>query len=150
LVHRDLKPSNLMLTHDGVVKVLDLGLARLRTNYAWGAEGGWHATVADTLRSQAMLVVGTVDYIAPEQLLNSDGVDIRADLYSLGCTLYHLLTGAPPFAGPEQTSFRKQQDHLLRPVPALSASRPDVPFGLSSVLDRLLAKAPGDRFATPA
>jgi tRNA A-37 threonylcarbamoyl transferase component Bud32 len=143
MVHRDLKPSNLMLTRDGVVKVLDLGLARLRND-------GWHAAVFVAPRASRGAVVGTVDYIAPEQLLNSDAVDIRADLYSLGCTLYHLLTGVPPFAGPDQTLIQKQRDHLLRAVPALRDSRSDVPTGLPAVLDRLLAKAPADRFATPA
>jgi hypothetical protein len=144
LVHRDLKPQNLMLTPGGVVKVLDLGLARLRP------ECGWQEKPPAGAASAPPAVVGTVDYIAPEQLLNCDGVDIRADLYSLGCTLYHLLTGRPPFAGPQQTSFTKQQGHLLELAPPVSRSRPDVPPGLSAVLSRLLAKAPADRFATPA
>src|SRR5207248_9679986 len=79
LVHRDLKPSNLMLTREGVVKILDLGLARV-------------AVAEDSLTPSGM-VLGTPDYLAPEQALNAKAADIRADLYSLGCTLYHLLAG---------------------------------------------------------
>ena len=81
MVHRDVKPSNLMLTEDGTVKILDLGLSRLQSD--------WPAT-RDT---QPGDVLGTADYIAPEQAGDSRDVDIRADIYSLGCTLYHLLVG---------------------------------------------------------
>jgi serine/threonine protein kinase len=90
LVHRDIKPANLMLTPAGVVKLMDLGLARL--DRADGAE------LSSTMTMEGC-VVGTPDYVAPEQTLDSHAVDIRADLYTLGCTLYHLLTGRVPFPG---------------------------------------------------
>jgi serine/threonine protein kinase len=139
LVHRDLKPSNLLLTPAGVVKILDLGLARLRSE----------REEVDPL-APPPAAVGSIDYIAPEQLLHSDGVDIRADLYSLGCTLYYLLTGQPPFAGWEQTLLQKQQGHLLAAPPDVRRQRGDVPAGLAAILLRLLAKVPADRPATPA
>jgi tRNA A-37 threonylcarbamoyl transferase component Bud32 len=119
LVHRDIKPSNLMLDSQGQVKILDLGLALFQPGQFSGVE-------RITASGQAM---GTVDYMAPEQALASRDVDIRADLYSLGCTLYKLLTGRASFSG------SKYQD---------------VPAELAAVLDRLLAKDPAGRFATPA
>ena len=90
LVHRDIKPSNLMLTPQGQVKILDLGLALLASQQTPGKELSLNG-----------LVMGTPDYIAPEQAGDSHSVDIRADIYSLGCTLYHLLTGRTPFSGPK-------------------------------------------------
>jgi serine/threonine protein kinase len=140
LVHRDLKPSNLLLTPAGVVKILDLGLARLRSE----------REEADPLAPPPAAAVGSIDFIAPEQLLHSDRVDIRADLYSLGCTLYYLLTGQPPFAGAEQSMLQKQQAHLLAAPPDVRRQRGDVPAGLAAILQRLLAKTPADRPATPA
>jgi Tol biopolymer transport system component/tRNA A-37 threonylcarbamoyl transferase component Bud32 len=131
LVHRDIKPSNLMLNRQGHVKILDLGLARLHT-----ATG---------------LAMGTPDYMSPEQASDSHAVDIRTDIYSLGCTLYMLLTGSEPFGGPEYRSLLAKmtahRDQTPRPV---HDSRGDVPEGLSAVLDRMLAKSPECRFATPA
>jgi eukaryotic-like serine/threonine-protein kinase len=140
LVHRDVKPSNLLLTTAGVVKLLDLGLARLDRG----------PTGEDSLTDTG-LVIGTADYMAPEQAQDPHGVDIRADLYSLGCTLYRLLTGQPPFGGPAYDSpTKKLSAHARAPVPPLPAQRRDVPPGLRAVLERLLAKDPADRFTTPA
>jgi serine/threonine protein kinase len=140
LVHRDVKPSNLFLTTAGVVKVLDLGLARL-----YAEEGG------DGSLTGAGHLMGTADFMAPEQLLDSHSADIRADLYSLGCTLYHLLAGDPPFGDEAYpTTARKREAHLQEPAPDIRARRPDVPAGLAAVLRRLLAKRPGERYATPA
>src|SRR5262249_7414794 len=120
LVHRDIKPHNLLLTRDGVVKVLDLGLARL----SHAAEEG----EASSTMTQEGAVMGTPDYMAPEQTLDSHRVDIRADLYSLGCTLYHLLAGRPPFAG--GTLGEKIAKHQLQdPVP-VEQRRPEVPPGV--------------------
>jgi len=140
LVHRDVKPSNLILTPAGAVKLLDLGLARLYGNQP-NAEGL-------TASGAAM---GTPDYMAPEQALEPKKVDIRADLYSLGCTLYRLLTGRPPFGDPPyDTAGKKMMAHAQAPVPAVRGRRPDVPERLAGVLERLLAKSPADRFGTPA
>ena len=139
LVHRDVKPSNLMLTPQGQVKVFDLGLARLVNDPAQEAQ--------ITLHGQFL---GTVDYVAPEQCDNSRTVDIRADLYSLGCTLYHLLAGDPPFTSPAYDSiFRKLLAHATAPVPPVRG-RSDIPEPLAAALGRLLAKDRNDRFATPA
>jgi hypothetical protein len=139
LVHRDIKPSNLMVTPEGVVKLLDLGLALLH--------GQLPAAEDLTPSGQAM---GTADYMAPEQALDSHVVDIRADIYSLGCTLYKLLTGQAPFGGGRYSStFKKMTAHAHEPVPPVRDLRPEVPEGLAAVLDRLLAKEPAGRFATP-
>lgn len=155
LVHRDIKPSNLILAdtrpspaqsgadsgnNRATVKILDLGLALLREN----------PTAEGELTSSGQ-VMGTLDYMAPEQASDTHSVDIRADLYSLGCTLYHLLAGSPPFSGSQYaTILKKMMAHANSPVPPLSDIRSDVPPDLLSVLDRLLAKESSERFATPA
>jgi tRNA A-37 threonylcarbamoyl transferase component Bud32 len=137
LVHRDLKPSNLMRTADGVVKVLDLGLAR------------WHAdeTPAGDLTAIGQ-GVGTPDYIAPEQV-RGEAVDGRADLYGLGGTLFFLLTGRAPFAH-RHGLFAKMEAHRHEAPPDVRALRPEVPAALADLVDRLLAKDPADRPQTPA
>jgi serine/threonine protein kinase/anti-sigma factor RsiW len=141
LVHRDIKPSNLMLDPQGQVKILDLGLALFQPGQLAGAE-------RITASGQTM---GTIDYMAPEQALASRNVDIRADLYSLGCTLYKLLSGHAPFSGPKyQDVVNKLAAHAREPVRPIRKVRPDVPVELAAVLDRLLAKDPAGRFATPA
>jgi len=139
MVHRDIKPSNLILTSDGVVKVLDLGLARLRSGPA-ESEG----------LTESGQMMGTLDYMAPEQADDARSVDIRADIYSLGCTLYKLLTGHAPFGGSEyDTPVRKMMAHAQKPPPPLWEHRSYLPKGLVQVVDRLLAKDPADRYATP-
>jgi serine/threonine protein kinase len=139
LVHRDLKPSNLMLTPAGVVKVLDLGLARLSED-----------TITEELTSTGQ-VLGTVAYMAPEQGFARDAVTIRADIYSLGCTLYKLLTGRAPFFGSAYDSPAKiLLAHAHDPVPPIGQLRPDVPAEIAALLNRALAKAPASRFDTPA
>lgn len=140
LVHRDLKPSNLFLTPDGTVKVLDFGLALLREE-----------VVPDERLTSSGEVMGTADFMAPEQGAGGTEVDIRADIYSLGCTLFALLTGQPPYAGPNHRSmYQKVQAHNHASVPSARDRRPDVPAALDAVLVRMLAKSPGNRFATPA
>src|SRR5262249_41178909 len=112
LVHRDIKPSNLLLAADGsVVKISDLGLVR---------RGG---EVDGQLTTSGMLM-GTPDYLAPEQATDSRSVDIRADLYSLGCTLYHCLAGQPPFA--EGTALQRIYNHVGEKPVAIESLRPDV------------------------
>lgn len=137
LVHRDIKPSNLMVTPRGQVKVLDLGLALLQE-------------APDDL-TPSRQHMGTPDYMAPEQAESAHDVDIRADIYSLGCTLYKLLTGRAPFAGPEYDSnVKKLLAHARDSIPSVTASRPEVPRELAKTLDRMLEKKPERRFGAPA
>jgi serine/threonine protein kinase len=143
LVHRDIKPHNLVLARssDGepVIKILDMGLARL--------EADDDSVNSGTMtREGAML--GTLDYIAPEQARNAHLADTRADLYSLGCTLHFLLAGLPPF--PSGTPTEKLLKHQFHPPPAIQSVRPEVPASLAAVLQRLLAKQPEQRYQTPA
>jgi urea transport system substrate-binding protein len=138
LVHRDIKPSNLMLTPSGQVKVLDLGLARL----------AHESSQVGRITSSGQFL-GTLDYMAPEQSDNSHAVDIRADIYSLGCTLHHLLAGGPPFAA-FSSPYQKLRAHMERPAPSLREQRADVSELLAAALSRMLAKDRGDRFARPA
>jgi urea transport system substrate-binding protein len=139
LVHRDIKPSNLFLVEQRRVKILDLGLAVLRSEQASGS--------GLTEKGQ---ILGTIDYMAPEQWEDSRAVDIRADIYSLGCTLYHLLAGKTPFASEDYSTLMKQMwAHAQAPVPPLRERRPEVPAPVVAVLERMLAKKPGDRFGTP-
>jgi serine/threonine protein kinase len=145
LVHRDVKPANLLLARHpaqrdvGLVKVLDMGLARLVAP----ADG----EAIDTL-TQAGSVMGSLDYIAPEQALNSHAVDTRADLYGLGCTLYYLLTGRVPF--PVENPMEKLLAHRTCEPEPVEERRPDVPPAVVAVLHRLMAKRPEDRYQTPA
>jgi serine/threonine protein kinase len=141
LVHRDIKPSNLLVTADGTtVQLLDLGLARMRGP---GPDGEQLATV-----TQIGVFVGTPDFVAPEQAVNSRDVDIRADIYSLGCTFYFLLTGEPPFPG--DSPMDKLIKHKLEEPIKLEAARPDVPRAVVAIQRKLMAKKPEDRFQTPA
>jgi len=138
-VHRDLKPSNLMLSTDGVVKVLDLGLAAL---FADGVPTGE--------LTGTRLVMGTADYMAPEQWVDSHAVDIRADIYSLGCTLYHVLTGEVPFPpAARRPTPGNPAAHAAVPTPSVRVIRPDVPPGLDAVVRRMLEPNPADRYPTP-
>ena len=134
-VHRDIKPSNVMLSRGGEVKVLDLGLARLCNDDSVQPE-----------QTGTGQTVGTADYVSPEQVCDSRNVDIRADIYSLGCTLYKLLTGRAPFAGAEHlTAFSKMNAHVSEPAPSLLEARPDTPGELARLVDLMLQKSPSDR-----
>jgi eukaryotic-like serine/threonine-protein kinase len=137
LVHRDIKPHNLMLTRKGQIKILDFGLARLSEA---GGDGGSNTA--------PNLVMGTPDYLAPEQARNSHDVDIRADLYSLGCTFYFLLTGKTPFAG--DSPLAKVIAHTEATPEPVTGLRQDVPEEVAAIVARLMAKQPADRFQTPA
>jgi eukaryotic-like serine/threonine-protein kinase len=155
LVHRDIKPSNLMVTGvrghaSGVrsgsepvcLKILDLGVARLLT------PGGALPGESLSTLTQGGSVIGTADYVAPEQLENPHGADIRADLYSLGCTFYFLLTGQVPFPGGTLISkLDKQRWQTPEPIEKMRA---EIPPGVASVVHKLMAKRPADRYQSPA
>ncbi len=133
IVHRDIKPANLLLADDGTVKVLDLGLALL-------SEEQGSLTLEHNEK-----VMGTADYLAPEQALNSHNVDLRADIYSLGCTFYYLLTGRPPF--PEGTIAQRIAMHQkLEPKP-IRESRPDCPPLVEALCARMMKKSPDERLS---
>ena len=161
LVHRDIKPVNLLLTQTPavqvhavaarpgalpeqaltrhVVKILDWGLAGSRAPRGAGPQ---------PLETISKGLVGTVDYLSPEQARNAGTVDIRGDIYSLGCTLYFRLTGQPPF--PDGTLMQKVLKHQQAEPAALDSFRNDVPAGVTAILKRMVAKRPEDRFQTPA
>jgi serine/threonine protein kinase len=144
LVHRDIKPSNLLLARGpkgadrGTIKILDLGLARLIRL----------PEEASTTLTEEGSLLGTLDYLAPEQAEDAHGVDIRTDLYSLGCTFYHLLTGQVPFPG--GTAPVKLLKHRLGEPVAVEHLRPEVPPEVAAVVRKLMAKRPEDRYQTPA
>jgi len=132
IVHRDIKPENLLLTLAGEVKVADFGLARV---------------LAENLDlTQDGMTLGTPLYMSPEQ---GEGrtVDARSDLYSLGATVYHLLAGRPPYSAPSAVAVVVA--HIREPLVSLATVRPDLPAGLCEIIDRLLAKDPGQRFESP-
>jgi WD40 repeat protein len=133
MVHRDLKPHNLMVTPKGQVKILDFGLARLVVEKKVGP-----GLTADDA------VMGTPEYLAPEQALDARQADVRADIYSLGCTLYFLLAGQPPF--PEGTAMQKVMAHLEKEPRPLPEVRADMPAALWAVMERMLAKDPSQRY----
>jgi serine/threonine-protein kinase len=135
IVHRDIKPGNLLRDAEGVVKVADLGLARL------SAAGGGSGESSSL--TQAGTVVGTAEYMAPEQAVDSGQVDHRADIYSLGCTLYFLLTGGSPYRATSLMAMLLK--HRDDPIPDLCKGRPDVPPELGAIFRRMVAKAPADR-----
>ncbi|MBM4072316.1 MAG: hypothetical protein FJ271_25820 [Planctomycetes bacterium] len=140
IVHRDIKPGNLIMDVQGTVKVLDLGLARIRR------DDHNPRSVSSQLTEHGM-VMGTVDYMAPEQALDTHAADQRADIYSLGCTLHFLLTGKPPFQG--QTLVARMIAHREQAIPSLR-QRLDVPECLDVVFGRMMAKKPEDRYQTMA
>lgn len=135
LVHRDIKPSNLMLSREGIVKILDLGLARLREGPIDEAEA-----------THSGFLLGTADYIAPEQIDTPRLADVRSDLYSLGCAMFKLLAGRAPFSDEKHSSVNQRIDaHRHEPPPSIRTLRPDVPEALEALLLRMLAKDPAKR-----
>lgn len=138
LVHRDIKPANILIDPNGVIKILDMGLARFFDDRDENP-----LTVAHDEK-----VLGTADYLSPEQALDSHTVDARADIYSLGCSLYFFLTGHPPFT--DGTLTQRLMWHQIKPFPPLTDSRIDCPASLMALLDKMVAKNPDDRFASAA
>lgn len=135
VIHRDIKPSNILITPNGRAKLVDLGLARSAT-----VQGEADLTVAGT-------TLGTFDYISPEQARDPRSVDVRSDIYSLGCTLYHMLTGEAPY--PEGTVLQKLLDHQGGDTPDPAAKNRHVKPELSAVVRRMMASDPRRRYAAP-
>jgi serine/threonine protein kinase len=153
MVHRDIKPQNLMLTPQGRVKILDFGLARFARDVVPLGETRPAPEAADARPDPAAAltlagaVMGTPDYIAPEQVRDPHAADIRADIYSLGCTLYFLLSGNSPFPGASALDkLLAHQEQALRPLPEIRA---DLPPGLWRLIERMTAKDPSGRYQTP-
>lgn len=134
VVHRDIKPSNILITVGGRAKLVDMGLARL------GEQDNDLTTSGTTL--------GTFDYIAPEQARDPRLADTRSDIYSLGCTLFYMLAGRPPF--PKGTALQKLLQHQGDEPPNLQEARGDTPPALAAIVSRMLAKRPQDRYQTPS
>ncbi|MAX37162.1 MAG: hypothetical protein CME33_11445 [Gimesia sp.] len=136
IVHRDIKPANILIRLDGVVKLTDLGLARSIDDNT------------ETSITRAGTTVGTVDYMAPEQARDSKAADIRSDIYSLGCTWYHMLTGRAPFS--EGSLTNKLAAHATTPPPDPRELNERVPEGIVAIIHRMMAKPQADRYQTPA
>ena len=137
LVHRDIKPGNILIDRTGVVKILDMGLARF-----------FHDEEDVLTKKYDENVLGTADYLAPEQALDSHAVDIRADIYSLGATFYYLLTATPLF--PEGSVAQKLIWHQTREPLPVKQLRPEVPDGVVAVVNKMMAKDPADRYQVPS
>ena len=135
VVHRDIKPSNIIVTLSGRVKLVDLGLARKEQS-----ESAGELTMTGT-------TLGTFDYISPEQAKDPRSVDVRSDIYSLGCTMYHMLTGQPPY--PDGTALQKLLDHQRKDAPNPQAINPEISDELAGVVRRMMNSDRNKRYQTP-
>jgi serine/threonine protein kinase len=135
VVHRDIKPSNIVMTPAGRPRIVDMGLARL------------HQVAGDAELTVSGMTLGTFDYISPEQARDPRDADVRSDLYSLGCTMFFMLAGRPPFA--DGTMVQKLLQHQQGEPPAIDEIRSDVPRRLAAIISRLMAKDPADRYQRP-
>ncbi|WP_417383165.1 protein kinase domain-containing protein [Gimesia sp.] len=143
VIHRDIKPGNLIYNQQkNFVQILDFGLAKFRDQSQLEDDTSTHTP--DLTSTGA--IMGTVNYMAPEQALDTKTADERSDIYSLGCVLHFLLTGEPPFGG--STVMSRLLAHREQPIPDLSQTRPEIPDELNSIFSRMIAKDPQDRYAT--
>ncbi|MCB9873619.1 MAG: SUMF1/EgtB/PvdO family nonheme iron enzyme [Planctomycetaceae bacterium] len=134
IVHRDIKPANMLLDSEGTVKLLDMGLARINS---------LDEEVAEIDLTSTGMVMGTVDYMAPEQAVDTKQADARSDIYSLGCMLHYLMTGKSVYGG--DTMVKKIFAHRDQPIPSLSATRSGIPSALDVLFQKMVAKDPNDR-----
>ncbi len=137
VIHRDIKPSNVLITPDGKAKLVDMGLARLN-----------QVAHADNDLTASGVTLGTFDYISPEQARDPRSADVRSDMYSLGCSLFYMLTGQPPF--PDGTVLQKLLQHQGDTPPDPRTIRPELPVEVTWLLARMLAKNPAQRFQLPS
>ncbi len=128
IVHRDIKPGNIMMTRNGLVKLGDFGFVKSKLDPVIATEGE---------------VLGTPDYISPEQAMGMENIDWRSDQYSLGCTLYHMLTGKPPYEGSGSSVMRQ---HIKSDLPDPRTINPKIPDSVIQILERMMAKDPNDRY----
>ncbi|MGD0092618.1 MAG: serine/threonine-protein kinase [Planctomycetota bacterium] len=131
IVHRDIKPGNMMVTRKGMVKLGDFGFVKSKLDHMIATEGE---------------VLGTPDYISPEQAMGIEAIDWRSDQYSLGCSLYHMVTGRPPFEGSGSSVMRQ---HIKADLPDPRILNPKIPDSVVQILERMMAKDPNDRYQTP-
>ena len=138
IIHRDIKPGNILVDRTGATKLLDLGLARFYKD----------TTDMLTVKYDDKIVLGTADYVAPEQVANSHAVDVRADIYALGASFYFVLAGHPPF--PNGTVSQKLLWHRTKDPTPIRQIRPEVPEGIAAIVAKMMHKDLNRRFATPA